>query len=750
MGRLTSKDLDDGLSDSSGNGPIRLTSGALADLEKTRKPLLGGGVGDNSGGRATDANDNISSSGSTSHSSISGSTAPVVDIEAGGKGANMDDSDNSEDSAIGAGASKRSSEADSLERNESDRSDDDEREPKDADMTDSETRGALAVAPPPPRASAGEPPPDPSLPVPDLMGRRFAPARDRGYGTSSVDGSALYRAYLEGRLDPRAADPHNLDPLPVQMIRQLSIVEDRRDGGEAKGGGGSGIRVESGDDAAAPPPPLPDRPFPDGPSRSETDDSFKHRIDATFAGRPTAPPSMISRSRMCTEDSLLAGTGAGGGMSRIPSDILQMALPVPSKGGNRLKSSEMVLQILKDAEASGGRRRSSHPVVGETRPGPTPSDIQQEILAEVNALSSSPAVQIPSRPAYAPIRSNTGDSFKNAIGEMLAEAKTKTKTGGGVVAKGTGRFDSTPRPSMPMPSRPLYDLVRYNTGDSFKTAIDEILVEAEGAANGTGGNDALSPLMPMPIRPEYASGRFSTTESLKAAIGDSIAESDFGRPIPDADDATGTASALVLLASSGGGSASPSLEPLGGGVGAWKMSSRTAKKRKCDARVEERGLSAAEGVKVGVVFTSNDVLFGRGGLSNHHVGNKRYREEADRLKPSYDRLSKKQKTDMRDKLVNIVKDYGGRFLKYEEKEGMGQWVEVPLNVARKKASQALREGRPPGGGGKVDGVVDQKIKAEIQSVRVEGSGSVQTKVGLMGCALKPIPPQTGSMFVSKA
>ena len=42
---------------------------------------------------------------------------------------------------------------------------------------------------------------------------------------------------------------------------------------------------------------------------------------------------------------------------------------------------------------------------------------------------------------------------------------------------------------------------------------------------------------------------------------------------------------------------------------------------------------------------------------------------------------------------------------------------------------------PLGGGGKYKIVVYQKINTEVQSIRVDGSGIMQTKVGLVGRAL---------------
>ena len=63
--------------------------------------------------------------------------------------------------------------------------------------------------------------------------------------------------------------------------------------------------------------------------------------------------------------------------------------------------------------------------------------------------------------------------------------------------------------------------------------------------------------------------------------------------------------------------------------------------------------------------------------------------------------------------MGICESYGERYLNYEKKEGVQRWVEVPLNVASKKASQDLREGIPPGGNVKYDRLVYQKIKGYV-------------------------------------
>ena len=88
--------------------------------------------------------------------------------------------------------------------------------------------------------------------------------------------------------------------------------------------------------------------------------------------------------------------------------------------------------------------------------------------------------------------------------------------------------------------------------------------------------------------------------------------------------------------------------------------------------------------------TPEDILAGRGGGTNRHEGNIRFRDEARRLRIIY----KDEQTDRRTKyvisqeLVTRVGQYNGRFL---EKGHDGRWYEMDENSARKKASQVLRE-----------------------------------------------------------
>lgn len=91
-------------------------------------------------------------------------------------------------------------------------------------------------------------------------------------------------------------------------------------------------------------------------------------------------------------------------------------------------------------------------------------------------------------------------------------------------------------------------------------------------------------------------------------------------------------------------------------------------------------------------FTDDDVLMGRGGKSNHHKGNTKYRAEIERLQEDYKKTDDKdEKTSIAAQLVARVQSYGGNFLEKDEKG----WYIIDDVVARRKVSQALREDKDP-------------------------------------------------------
>lgn len=90
----------------------------------------------------------------------------------------------------------------------------------------------------------------------------------------------------------------------------------------------------------------------------------------------------------------------------------------------------------------------------------------------------------------------------------------------------------------------------------------------------------------------------------------------------------------------------------------------------------------------------NDVLYGRGGGTNHHPGNKRYRQMVEDRKIDYVNSKRLDKPMV---ALGIIQEWRqqeppGRFLKMDDKTGL--WNDVGDKKAREKTSQALREKAP--------------------------------------------------------
>jgi hypothetical protein len=86
----------------------------------------------------------------------------------------------------------------------------------------------------------------------------------------------------------------------------------------------------------------------------------------------------------------------------------------------------------------------------------------------------------------------------------------------------------------------------------------------------------------------------------------------------------------------------------------------------------------------------NDVLCGRGGATNNHVGNKHFRAIVAEYQTEYLEARKEEKAVIARRIVARVRENGGRFLKRDDATSM--WVEVSVEKSVAKTSQALREG----------------------------------------------------------
>jgi DNA mismatch repair ATPase MutL len=90
----------------------------------------------------------------------------------------------------------------------------------------------------------------------------------------------------------------------------------------------------------------------------------------------------------------------------------------------------------------------------------------------------------------------------------------------------------------------------------------------------------------------------------------------------------------------------------------------------------------------------NDIMYGRGGGTNHHPGNKMYRTLVEDRKLEYVNSKRLDKPLVALEIIRLWRGQlpPGRFLKLEEKTGL--WNDVGDKKAREKTSQALREKAP--------------------------------------------------------
>merc|ERR1719464_1730764 len=90
----------------------------------------------------------------------------------------------------------------------------------------------------------------------------------------------------------------------------------------------------------------------------------------------------------------------------------------------------------------------------------------------------------------------------------------------------------------------------------------------------------------------------------------------------------------------------------------------------------------------------NDVMYGRGGGTNHHKGNKKYRKMVEDRKVEYVNCKRLDKPLVALEIIRLWRAQlpPGRFLKQNDKTG--QWYDVGDKKAREKTSQALRERAP--------------------------------------------------------
>lgn len=124
----------------------------------------------------------------------------------------------------------------------------------------------------------------------------------------------------------------------------------------------------------------------------------------------------------------------------------------------------------------------------------------------------------------------------------------------------------------------------------------------------------------------------------------------------------------------------------------------------------------------------NDVLCGRGGATNNHVGNRNFRKLVGEHQHAYLMARKRDKREIAQRIVSIVRNNGGRFLKRDENSSE-EWVDVGDKRACEKTSQALREGlevRRNGQFEKTPAILKDKQAKEAKNLESKGTHAMLT------------------------
>lgn len=130
-----------------------------------------------------------------------------------------------------------------------------------------------------------------------------------------------------------------------------------------------------------------------------------------------------------------------------------------------------------------------------------------------------------------------------------------------------------------------------------------------------------------------------------------------------------------------------------------------------------------------------DILFGRGGLTNHHIGNRNFRDVINAHKDDYLKATKLIKPRIARSIVISIRtgDAPGRFLKKKD----GIWYDVGDRQAVEKVAQGLREKTP---------VQKKEIKAKTVAHLQEGH---QMYAPVPPYPMPPGPPvQSNSMYMN--
>jgi len=258
------------------------------------------------------------------------------------------------------------------------------------------------------------------------------------------------------------------------------------------------------------------------------------------------------------------------------------------------------------------------------------------------------------------------------------------------VIKGAEKSDSTPTSSL----QPMSDLEAFTSRD-WSINYQDKHVEVSGLEdpkNCAAGNKSLpSPLLTSSTSDD---SKTSLQSKKRSAIKteDGSPETEPGKPKWNAMSALADAATVAerQREQNAGIASAAKITTAGAQTTATAISTSSnnqVSKKKASKRKPRKILPD---VKEYVEFTDTDVLFGRGGRSNHHPGNKAYRDIVTGKQDHYRSCDKNEKTKVAQGIVDHVNnEIRGRFLELDK--DCQRWFLVPQVVARRKVGQALRE-----------------------------------------------------------
>ena len=93
-------------------------------------------------------------------------------------------------------------------------------------------------------------------------------------------------------------------------------------------------------------------------------------------------------------------------------------------------------------------------------------------------------------------------------------------------------------------------------------------------------------------------------------------------------------------------------------------------------------------------FFSYSIVCGRGAPSQYHYGNQAFKELVGQYQTSYLCAKRSDKPDIAMKLLDMVKERGGRFVRRKKAAGHFCWETIGDKASYERVCQALREGAP--------------------------------------------------------